>query len=106
MTTGNSAGPAAQPVQPLLQAIDHVGIAVPDYAAALELFCGVLGMRVVHEEVNTEQGVREAMLEVGPGGGPRLQLLAPLDDGSPVARFLATRGPGLQQLAFRVDDVD
>ena len=45
------------------------------------------------------------MLDVGPGGGPRLQLLAPLGEGSPVGRFLATHGPGVQQVAFRVDDV-
>lgn len=96
---------STEPAGPVFAAIDHVGIAVPDYEAALALYRDVYGMRVVHEEVNTEQGVREAMLEVGPGGGPLIQLLAPLGPDSPVARFLDRHGPGLQQLAFRVDDV-
>lgn len=88
----------------LFRAIDHVGIAVADYDAALAFYRDSLGMRVVHEETNVEQGVREAMLEVGPDSGPRLQLLAALDERSPIAKFLRDRGPGVQQLAFRVDD--
>src|SRR3712207_9260665 len=46
------------------------------------------------------------MLGVGPEGGAQLQLLAPLDQGSPIARFLERSGPGLQQLAYRVADVE
>jgi methylmalonyl-CoA/ethylmalonyl-CoA epimerase len=59
----------------------------------------------VHEEVNEEQGVREAMLVVG-DGTTRLQLLAPLNADSAIARFIDRSGPGLQQLAFTVDDID
>jgi methylmalonyl-CoA/ethylmalonyl-CoA epimerase len=52
--------------------------------------------------------VREAMVAVGgpDEGGPRLQLLAPLDQTSTIARFLDRSGPGLQQLAYRVTDVE
>jgi methylmalonyl-CoA/ethylmalonyl-CoA epimerase len=89
----------------LLTAIDHVGVAVPDLDAAIAFYTGVLGLRLVHEEVNAEQQVREAMLAVGDGEA-RLQLLAPLGPDSPVARFLDRRGPGLQQVAYRVDDVE
>jgi methylmalonyl-CoA/ethylmalonyl-CoA epimerase len=64
---------------------------------------------VLHEEVNEEQGVREAMLGVGePGSNPSgscIQLLAPLSPESTIAKFLDRSGPGLQQLAFRVEDV-
>jgi methylmalonyl-CoA/ethylmalonyl-CoA epimerase len=59
----------------------------------------------VHEEVNEEQGVHEAMLAVG-DGETRVQLLAPLTPESTIAKFIGRSGPGLQQLAFRVTDVD
>jgi methylmalonyl-CoA/ethylmalonyl-CoA epimerase len=89
----------------LFTAIDHVGVAVPDYDAALEFYRRVFGMRVVHEEINEEQGVREAMLAVG-ASGSCLQVLAPLSPASTIATFLDRNGPGLQQVAYRVDDVD
>jgi len=59
----------------------------------------------VHEEVNEEQGVREAMLTVG-DGTTRIQLLAPLTPDSTIARFLDRNGPGVQQVAYTVDDID
>ena len=89
----------------LFTAVDHVGVAVPDYDAGIAFYRDVLGLRVVHEEVNEEQGVREAMLAVG-DGDTRLQLLAPLTPESTIARFLERSGPGLQQVAYRVDDVE
>ena len=86
--------------------IDHVGIAVADLDAALRFYADVFGLRCVHEETNEEQGVREAMLAVGDGDGPRLQLLAPARPDSAIARFLDRSGPGLQQLAYTVADVE
>jgi methylmalonyl-CoA/ethylmalonyl-CoA epimerase len=91
---------------PLFLAVDHVGIAVPDLDEAIAAYRTTFGLEVVHEETNTEQGVREAMVAVGPDGGTRLQLLAPLDEHSTIARFLDRSGPGLQQLAYRVTDVE
>jgi methylmalonyl-CoA/ethylmalonyl-CoA epimerase len=86
--------------------IDHVGVAVPDLDEAIDFYGRVFGMRCVHRETNTDQGVREAMLAVGPDGdGGRLQLLAPLTPDSTIARFLDRNGPGLQQLAYTVRDV-
>lgn len=82
--------------------IDHVGIAVPDLEAALPFYTEVLGMRLTHQEVNEEQGVREAMLTLGQS---TIQLLAPLSASSPIASFLEKRGPGLQQIAYEVEDV-
>jgi len=84
--------------------IDHVGIAVPDLDAAKVFYAETFGLRVVHEETNEEQGVREAMLAVG--DGPRLQLLAPARPDSAIAKFLDRSGPGLQQLAYTVADVE
>ncbi|MEU4422610.1 methylmalonyl-CoA epimerase [Actinoplanes sp. NPDC024001] len=85
--------------------IDHVGIAVPDLDEAIRFYAENFGLRCVHEETNDEQGVREAMLAVGDGTGPRLQLLAPARPDSAIAKFLDRNGPGLQQLAYTVADV-
>jgi methylmalonyl-CoA/ethylmalonyl-CoA epimerase len=87
--------------------IDHVGVAVPDLDEAVEFYGRVFGMRCVHEESNSEQGVREAMLAVGPTAeGGCVQLLAPLSPESTIGKFLDRRGPGIQQVAFTVVDVD
>ena len=85
--------------------IDHVGIAVADLDAAIAMYETSFGMRCVHIEVNAEQGVREAMLEVGDSGS-YLQLLSPLSPDTTIGRFLAKNGPGIQQMAYRVDDLD
>jgi methylmalonyl-CoA/ethylmalonyl-CoA epimerase len=98
-------GVTASPADDLFTTIDHVGIAVPDLDAAIAFYAQTLGVHSVHQEVNEEQGVREAMLAVG-DGTTRIQLLAPLTPESTIARFIGRSGPGLQQLAFRVADVE
>jgi methylmalonyl-CoA/ethylmalonyl-CoA epimerase len=85
--------------------LDHVGIAVPDLDEALKFYAETLDLRAVHEEVNEEQGVREAMLAIGDSGSC-IQLLAPLRPDSPIGKFLDRQGPGIQQMAYRVDDID
>jgi methylmalonyl-CoA/ethylmalonyl-CoA epimerase len=62
-------------------------------------------MELAHEETNEEQGVREAMIRVGDSGSC-IQLLAPINAESTIAKFLDRSGPGLQQLAYRVTDVE
>ncbi|MDQ6524345.1 methylmalonyl-CoA epimerase [Nocardioides sp. LHD-245] len=89
----------------LFTAIDHVGIAVPDLDEAIAFYRDNFGMHVAHEETNEEQGVREAMVAVGDTDS-RIQLLAPLNADSTIAKFLDRSGPGLQQLAYRVTDLD
>lgn len=87
--------------------IDHVGIAVADLDEAIEFHRRVFGMVCVHVEENQEQGVREAMLSVGPTpAGGCLQLLAPLTPESTIAKFLDRNGPGVQQVAYTVADID
>ncbi|NKE57532.1 methylmalonyl-CoA epimerase [Lentzea sp. PSKA42] len=88
-------------------AVDHVGIAVPDLDVAIAFYRENFGLEVAHEEVNEEQGVREAMLHApGDHDGTAIQLLAPLNEDSTIAKFIGRSGPGLQQLAYRVSDVD
>ena len=89
----------------LVTAIDHVGIAVPDLDEAIAFYVDSFGFHVVHHETNQGQEVREAMLALG-DSDTKLQLLAPLTPDSTIAKFLDRSGPGLQQLAYRVRDID
>lgn len=89
----------------LFTAIDHVGMAVPDLDEAIAFYRDTFGMRLAHEEVNEEQGVREAMMAVGDSGS-HVQLLAPLSESSTIAKFIDRNGPGCQQVAYRVTDVE
>jgi len=85
--------------------IDHVGIAVADLDEAIEFYTSTLGLICTHREENQDQGVSEAML-AGPQGGAMVQLLAPLRPDSPIGKFLDKSGPGIQQMAYTVDDID
>jgi methylmalonyl-CoA/ethylmalonyl-CoA epimerase len=89
----------------LFTKIDHVGIAVPDLDAAIAFYADTFGVHSVHEEVNEEQGVREAMLAVG-DGATQVQLLAPLTEESTIAKFIGRNGPVVQQVAYTVADLD
>jgi methylmalonyl-CoA/ethylmalonyl-CoA epimerase len=96
------------PVSPVgLLKIDHVGVAVADLDEAIAFYEHVFGMRCVHRETNEEQGVHEAMLSVGPSpAGGCVQLLAPASPASTIAKFLERSGPGVQQVAYTVADID
>jgi methylmalonyl-CoA/ethylmalonyl-CoA epimerase len=108
--TGDRWDLADRPEPPVgigLLRIDHVGVAVADLAEAVAYYQRVFGMRCIHVERNEEQGVREALLAVGPTAeGGCLQLLAPLRPDSPIGKFLQRRGPGVQQVAYTVSDLD
>ena len=88
--------------------IDHVGLAVPDLDEAIKFHTEVFGWRELHREVNEEQGVAEAMIGTGTQGAEnaKIQLLAPLREDSAIGKFLAKNGQGMQQLAYRVADID
>lgn len=88
--------------------IDHVGLAVPNLDEAIEFHTKVMGWRVLHRETNNEQGVEEAMIGTGDQlpESAQIQLLAPLTEESTIAKFIGRNGPGMQQLAFRVRDLD
>jgi methylmalonyl-CoA/ethylmalonyl-CoA epimerase len=94
-------------LKPFVTTIDHVGIAVPDLDEAIDFYAKNFGMEATHTEINEDQGVHEAMLHApGDEAGPAIQLLAPLRPDSTIGKFLDTKGPGLQQVAYRVVDVE
>lgn len=88
----------------MLLRIDHVGIACRSLDAAVERYVGLFGLAVVSEEVNTEQGVREAMLATE-SGSSYVQLLEPLGPDTPVGKFLERRGEGMHHIGYAVADV-
>jgi methylmalonyl-CoA/ethylmalonyl-CoA epimerase len=100
-----SASPRTSLPHHLFTAIDHVGIAVWDLEAAVRFYAQTFGLEVAHQEINEELGVREAMLPVGESGSC-IQLMAPLTPDSVIARFLDRHGQGIQQLAYRVTDIE
>jgi methylmalonyl-CoA/ethylmalonyl-CoA epimerase len=82
--------------------IDHVGIAVDDLDGSVDRYRRTLGVEPSHRERVEDQGVEEVLF---PTGTSFIQLLGSLGADTPVGRFLATRGPGLHHVAYRVDDV-
>ncbi len=82
--------------------IDHIGIAVADLKESVRLY-QALGLQVAGTQEVPEEGVRVAFL---PAGESRIELLEPLGEESPVARFLKRRGPGIHHLCIRVADID
>ncbi|MEJ3657100.1 methylmalonyl-CoA epimerase [Actinomycetes bacterium KLBMP 9759] len=87
-------------------AVDHVGIAVADLDEAIRWYATTFGLVATHTEINEEQGVREAMLSAPGDSGAAIQLLAPLRPDSAIGKFLDRNGPGIQQLAYRVADIE
>lgn len=81
--------------------IDHLGIAVKSLAQA-KTFYQNLGLQVMPEETVAQEKVRLAMV---PLGESRIELLEPLSDDSPIAKFLAKRGEGLHHVSLRVDSL-
>jgi methylmalonyl-CoA epimerase len=86
----------------MLEAIDHVGIAVRDLDAAVERYRTAFGVVPTHRETVEHQGVEEVLFAVG---GSYIQLLRALGPDTPVGRFLARRGEGVHHVGYRVADL-
>lgn len=82
--------------------VDHIGIAVADLDSAIALYASTAGTSVTHREKLPDRGVELAFLNTG---GTRLELLAPLKDDAPIARFLIKHGPGLHHVCYKVDNI-
>jgi methylmalonyl-CoA/ethylmalonyl-CoA epimerase len=83
--------------------IDHIGVAVEDIDAAIELYEGSFEMKLAHRETVESQGVEAVLLDVGDG---HVELLAPLGPDTPVGKYMAKNGAGLHHVAYAVDDID
>jgi methylmalonyl-CoA epimerase len=83
--------------------IDHIGVAVEDLDAAIELYRGPFDMPERHRETVEEQGVEAVLLDVGEG---HVELLRPLSGDTAVGKFLAKRGPGLHHVAYQAEDIE
>jgi methylmalonyl-CoA epimerase len=86
----------------MLKRISHLGLAVKDLDAAIRLYEQVFGLRVAHRWVAEADRMEAASFRVG---DMEIELMQPLDDDSPVGRFIARRGEGIHHIAYRVDDV-
>ncbi|HEX5990806.1 MAG TPA: methylmalonyl-CoA epimerase [Solirubrobacterales bacterium] len=83
--------------------IDHIGVAVEDIDAAIELYRDSFGMELAHRETVESQGVEAVLLDVGDG---HVELLAPLGPDTPVGKYMAKNGASLHHVAYAVDDID
>ena len=83
--------------------VDHIGVAVEDLDASLELYERDYGMKLVHRETVTEQGVEAVLLDVGEN---HVELLAATGPDTPVGKFLAKKGPGMHHVAYQVEDIE
>lgn len=83
--------------------IHHVGVAVADLDAAIELYTTIFGAELTHRASNEKDGLSAAFLRAGDA---EVELLQPLRDDTPVGKFLARRGPGLHHIALAVPDID
>ena len=83
--------------------VDHIGVAVEDLDASLELYERDYGMKLVHRETVAEQGVEAVLLDVGEN---HIELLSPTSPDTPVGKFLAKKGPGMHHVAYQVDDIE
>ena len=83
--------------------VDHIGVAVEDLDASLELYERDYGMKLVHRETVVEQGVEAVLLDVGEN---HIELLAATGPDTPVGKFLAKKGPGMHHVAYQVDDIE
>ena len=83
----------------MLTEIDHIAIAANDLEAAIDYYRAAYGVEVEHREVVERDGVEEALLKVADS---YVQLMTPIRDDSPVAKYLEKRGEGLHHVGYRV----
>lgn len=87
----------------MINAVDHIGMAVASIDEAMELYRTIFGVQEFHREIVEDQGVNIASFVVN---GIRIELTAPTRPDSPIAGFLQKRGEGIHHIAFRTDAID
>ena len=86
----------------MLKRISHLGLAVKDLDAAIQLYEQVFGLRITHRWVAEADHMEAATFRVG---DLEIELMQPTVEDSPIGRFIARRGEGIHHIAYRVDDV-
>ena len=86
----------------MLRRISHLGLAVKDLDEAIKLYEGVFGLQITHRWVAEADRMEAATFRIG---NTEIELMQPLEDDSPVGRFIARRGEGIHHIAYAVDDV-
>jgi len=87
----------------MISKIDHIGIAVANLDATLKLYRDVLGFHIEKTETHAGQKVRVAFLPIG---DTEFELLESTDPEGPIARFIKSKGEGIQHIALRTDDIE
>lgn len=87
----------------MLTKIDHIGIAVRSIDASIALYRDAFGLKFLGKEVVEAQGVRVAFFQIGES---MIELLEPLNDTGPIARFLAKNGEGVHHIAAGCEDIE
>lgn len=87
----------------MIKKIDHIAIAVSNLKEAAKIYEEKLGLKLSGQETLPEQGVNVGFIKIGE---VRIELVEPLSSESPVAKFLAERGPGLHHICFEVDEIE
>jgi methylmalonyl-CoA/ethylmalonyl-CoA epimerase len=86
----------------LIKQIDHIAIAVNDIHEASKFFVDVLGLEVSAPQDVPEQKTRVAFVQIGE---VRIEFVQPMNDDSPVAKFIAKRGQGIHHVAYETGDI-
>ena len=87
----------------MLKKIDHIAIAVKDLNEAARFYQDVLGLTLSGVEVVAEQKTKVGFFKLGDSN---IELVQPAEPGSPIEKFLDTRGPGIHHVCFEVDDIE
>lgn len=83
--------------------VDHIGIAVSNLEESIKFYQEVLGLKLHGTETVEEQKVKVAFLPIG---DTEVELLEATTLDSPIAKFIETKGQGVQHIAFRVDNIE
>lgn len=87
----------------MVNKIDHIGIAVKDLDKTLKFYEEILGIKALDTEVVEEQKVKVAFLPIGES---KVELLESTDKDGPIAKFIESKGEGIQHMAYRVDNLE
>jgi methylmalonyl-CoA/ethylmalonyl-CoA epimerase len=86
-----------------MRSVEHIGIAVENLAASIELFTQLLGQSPYKTETVEREGVETVFFQLGE---TKIELLGATNDESPIAKFIGKRGPGIHHIAINVQDIE